>query len=112
MIRRFDNPIGNANETFLTLKSLSGNSNGPARHRVATDPPDMLQQRNGPRTERVGSRPGRLGPLRVDLKLFAVARQRAGAHSLTLELPDAATVADLKAALAEACPCSGRSCRA
>ncbi len=38
--------------------------------------------------------------MRVDLLLFAVARQRAGRGSVALELPEGATIADLKAALA------------
>ncbi len=42
--------------------------------------------------------------MRVELQLFAVARQRAGQPSITLELTEPATVADLRGALAEACP--------
>src|SRR3954453_2632874 len=47
---------------------------------------------------------GGSAPVRVTLRLFALARQRAGRAELVLELPDAATVADLKRALAAACP--------
>jgi molybdopterin converting factor small subunit len=36
--------------------------------------------------------------------LFAVARQLAGKASLELELPDSATVGDVKSRLAHACP--------
>src|SRR3954453_22267908 len=43
-------------------------------------------------------------PVRVTLRLFALARQRAGRAELALELPDGATVADLKRALAAGCP--------
>jgi molybdopterin converting factor subunit 1 len=42
--------------------------------------------------------------MRVPVRLFAVARQRAGRPVVELDLPDGATVADLKAALAEAVP--------
>lgn len=42
--------------------------------------------------------------MRVDLHLFAMARQRAGRSPLTLDLPEPARVADLKAALARAVP--------
>lgn len=42
--------------------------------------------------------------MRVDVKLFAVARQRIGASRVALDLPEAATVADLKRGLAESCP--------
>ncbi len=42
--------------------------------------------------------------MQATLLLFAAARQRAGAPSLVLDLPEPATVADLKAALAAACP--------
>jgi molybdopterin converting factor subunit 1 len=42
--------------------------------------------------------------VRVEVRLFAVARQRVGRPSLFLELPAGATVADLKRALAETHP--------
>jgi molybdopterin converting factor small subunit len=42
--------------------------------------------------------------VRLNVQLFAVARQRAGASSVPLELPDGSTVRDLKAALGRACP--------
>jgi molybdopterin converting factor subunit 1 len=42
--------------------------------------------------------------VRVEVRLFAVARQRAGQPAVTLEVPEPATVAALKRALAEACP--------
>lgn len=42
--------------------------------------------------------------MRVELKLFAVARQRLGAGSIALELPEGATVADLKNSLVESQP--------
>ncbi len=42
--------------------------------------------------------------MRVELKLFAVARQRVGAGSIALELPEGATVADLKHSLVESQP--------
>jgi molybdopterin converting factor subunit 1 len=42
--------------------------------------------------------------VQVSLLLFAAARQKAGVPSLVLDLPEPATVADLKAALATACP--------
>jgi len=38
------------------------------------------------------------------VKLFAAARQLAGAEEVTIELPEGATVAELRAALAEAHP--------
>jgi len=40
----------------------------------------------------------------VNLRLFALAKERAGTPFLALELPDCATVAHLKEALGEACP--------
>lgn len=40
----------------------------------------------------------------VELKLFAVARQRAGRPTLSLEIPEGARVADLRRALAATCP--------
>jgi molybdopterin synthase catalytic subunit len=40
----------------------------------------------------------------VAVRLFAVARQRAGLPSVSVELPEGATVADLRAALAAAVP--------
>jgi molybdopterin synthase catalytic subunit len=42
--------------------------------------------------------------VRVAVRLFAVARQRAGQAQVSLDLPDGATVADLRAALAAAVP--------
>ena len=42
--------------------------------------------------------------MRVDLHLFAIARQHAGRSPLELDLPEPARVADLKAALARAVP--------
>lgn len=41
---------------------------------------------------------------RVSLHLFAVARQRAGAPVVTLELPEGATVSTLKSVLVETFP--------
>jgi molybdopterin converting factor subunit 1 len=40
----------------------------------------------------------------VSVKLFAVARQRAGRGTVEVELPAGATVGQLRAALAEQCP--------
>lgn len=42
--------------------------------------------------------------MRIQIHLFAVARQLAGGPALSLELPENATVATLKAALALRCP--------
>jgi molybdopterin converting factor small subunit len=42
--------------------------------------------------------------MRVDVRLFALARERAGAATLAVEVPEGATVADLKGALARTCP--------
>jgi len=42
--------------------------------------------------------------MKVNVKLFAVAKQRAGVGQVAVELPDAATVADLKRALAASFP--------
>ncbi len=42
--------------------------------------------------------------MQVTLQLFAVARQRAGCSSVSIELPEPATVADLKRVLAESFP--------
>jgi len=42
--------------------------------------------------------------VRVDVKLFALARDRAGVPSLAVDLPEPATVADLRRSLAVACP--------
>ena len=42
--------------------------------------------------------------MQVDLRLFALARQRAGRPVVTLELPEPARVADLRRALATAYP--------
>ena len=40
----------------------------------------------------------------VRVKLFAVARQRAGQDQMEVEVPAAATVADLRAAIRQRCP--------
>ena len=40
----------------------------------------------------------------MNVLLFALARERAGRPALTVELPEFATVADVKLALARACP--------
>ena len=42
--------------------------------------------------------------MRATVLLFALARAKAGRPSLSVDLPDPATVADLKSALALACP--------
>jgi molybdopterin converting factor subunit 1 len=42
--------------------------------------------------------------VRVTLRLFALARERAGRPEVELELPETATAADLRQALALACP--------
>jgi molybdopterin synthase sulfur carrier subunit len=42
--------------------------------------------------------------VRVEVRLFAVARQRAGRDSLVVELPEGANVADLKRAIGATCP--------
>ena len=42
--------------------------------------------------------------MRVRVRLFAVAKQLAGRDAVELELPDGATVADLRSRLAEALP--------
>ncbi len=42
--------------------------------------------------------------MQVVLKLFAIARQKVGQPSITLDLPDGSTVADLKRALAVSHP--------
>jgi len=42
--------------------------------------------------------------MRVDVQLFAVARQRAGRPRVAVELPGGATVAELRRALAARCP--------
>jgi molybdopterin converting factor small subunit len=44
----------------------------------------------------------------VSIRLFAMARQLAGRDIIVLDLPSAATVADLRAALAQECPSLGR----
>lgn len=41
--------------------------------------------------------------MRVTVRLFALAKQTAGRSELTLELPETATVADLRRALARSC---------
>ncbi len=45
--------------------------------------------------------------VQVRVRLFALARQRAGQPELTLDLPERATVADLKRSMAEVCPALG-----
>ncbi len=45
--------------------------------------------------------------MQATVLLFAMARDRAGRPSITVDLPNRATVADLKAALAGACPALG-----
>ncbi|HWE38690.1 MAG TPA: MoaD/ThiS family protein [Isosphaeraceae bacterium] len=42
--------------------------------------------------------------MRIDVQLFALLRQRVGAAVLALEVPEGATVGDLRRALAEARP--------
>ena len=42
--------------------------------------------------------------MRVELQLFAVARQLAGQPSITLELTEPATVAELRRVIAASCP--------
>ena len=42
--------------------------------------------------------------MQIDVRFFARARDLAGSESLPVELPEPATVADLRAALAEQCP--------
>lgn len=42
--------------------------------------------------------------MRINVKLFAGARQRAGSDHLSVELPEPATVAQVRAALAQRCP--------
>lgn len=42
--------------------------------------------------------------MKVSLRLFAVAREKVGTDSLALDVPESATVADLRAALAAARP--------
>lgn len=42
--------------------------------------------------------------MRIEVELFAAAREAAGASRIALELPDGATVADAAARLAKACP--------
>lgn len=48
-----------------------------------------------------GGAPPRLGGVKVDVKLFAMLRERAGADSVEVELADGATVDDLLAELAD-----------
>jgi molybdopterin converting factor subunit 1 len=48
--------------------------------------------------------PWRRFAVRVEVRLFAVARHRAGRATVSVELPEGATVADLKRVLAEAHP--------
>jgi molybdopterin converting factor subunit 1 len=42
--------------------------------------------------------------LRVIVQLYALAKERAGCSEVALELPEGATVGDLRRALAAACP--------
>ena len=42
--------------------------------------------------------------MQATVLLFALAKDRAGRASIAVELPEASTVADLKAALARSCP--------
>lgn len=42
--------------------------------------------------------------MNVEVQLFAAARDAAGQSPVTLELPDGATVADLRLRLVETCP--------
>ena len=42
--------------------------------------------------------------MEIEVKLFAIARELAGHATLGLSLPEDATVADLRTALAHACP--------
>jgi molybdopterin converting factor small subunit len=42
--------------------------------------------------------------MQIDVRFFARARDLAGAPSVPVELPEPATVADLRAALREQCP--------
>lgn len=42
--------------------------------------------------------------MRIEVRLFAVTRQLAGCPSVALDVPDPATVGDLRRALASACP--------
>jgi molybdopterin converting factor small subunit len=42
--------------------------------------------------------------VRMSVRLFALARQRAGRAEVVLDVPDPVTVAAVKAALADACP--------
>lgn len=42
--------------------------------------------------------------MKIEIQLFAIARQVAGRANITIELADEATVADLRRRLGEACP--------
>ena len=42
--------------------------------------------------------------MKVRVKLFAVAKERAGRHDVTVDVPDVATVADVRGAIANECP--------
>jgi molybdopterin converting factor subunit 1 len=42
--------------------------------------------------------------VKISVQLFAVARDKAGRATIDLLLPDSATVADVRAALAKECP--------
>jgi molybdopterin converting factor small subunit len=44
------------------------------------------------------------GRVRMSVRLFALARQRAGRAEVALDVPDPVTIAAVKAALADACP--------
>src|ERR1700730_11974486 len=61
--------------------------------------PDAVVSRASQGTD---SRPG--VAMKLEVRLFAGARDRAGAATLTAELPDGATVAELRRRLAQACP--------
>jgi molybdopterin converting factor small subunit len=56
----------------------------------------MIENRNGSRWED--------RRVRLNVRLFALARQRAGRAEVALDVPDPVTVAAVKAALAAACP--------
>ena len=48
--------------------------------------------------------------MRVRVKLFAAARELAGAGEVTLEVPDGATVADVERRCCSECPGIGEDC--
>ena len=45
-----------------------------------------------------------MATMNLRVKLFAVAKERAGADELAIDLPTGATIADLRQALATTCP--------